>query len=120
MRHIFGGLYHSQSHGSVKLTIGQFKIFLFFVKDAINEFFFYYNGRAHSTAGYAPREVMESSKDSDFIQKVRDNKIKSRTIKKGKSEKYTIGLKVRIWNNKTLETEKGFIFYHTPTFVKRS
>ena len=37
--------------------------------------------------------VTERAKDSEFIQKVKENTTKSRTIKKDKDEKYKIGLK---------------------------
>ena len=70
----------------------------FDLKDAINEFLVYYNGRIHSTIGYLPREVVENSNKFDFIRKVKENTIKSRRIKKVKSEKYTVGLKVRVSN----------------------
>ena len=33
----------------------------FDLKDVINEFLVYYNGRTHFTTRYAPKEVMESS-----------------------------------------------------------
>ena len=92
----------------------------FDLKDAINEFLVYYNGRVHSTTGYAPREVVENSNNSDFIRKVKENIIKSRRIKKDKSEKYTVGLKVRVSNYRFLDLEKRFIFYHAPSFVKKS
>ena len=86
----------------------------FDLKDTINEFLVYYNGRVHSTTGYAPREVVENSNNSDFIRKVKKNTIKSRRIKKDKSEKYTVGLKVRVFNYRSLDLEKRFIFYHAP------
>ena len=43
----------------------------FDLKDAINEFLVYYNERVHSTTGYAPREVVENSINSDFIRRSR-------------------------------------------------
>ena len=91
----------------------------FDLKDAINEFLVYYNGRVHSTTGYPPREVVENSKNSNFLRKVMKNAIKSRRIKKDKSEKYSVGLKVRVSNYRSLDLEKRFI-YHAPSFVKKS
>ena len=70
----------------------------FDLKDVVNEFLVYYNERVHSTTGYTPREITERKKDSEFIQKVKENTTKSRRIKKDKDEKYKIGLKVRISN----------------------
>ena len=61
----------------------------------------YYNERVYSTTGYTPREITKRAKDSEFIQKVRENATKSRRIKKDKDEKYKIGLKVRISNYRT-------------------
>ena len=63
---------------------------------------------------------MENSNNSDFIRKVKENIIKSRRIKKDKSEKYTVGLKVRVSNYISLDLEKRFIFYQAPSFVKKS
>ena len=82
----------------------------FDLKDGINEFLVYYNGRVHSTSGYAPREIVENSYNSDLIRKVKENTIKSRRIKKNKSEKYTNGLKVRVSNYRFLDLKKRFIF----------
>ena len=70
----------------------------FDLKDVVNEFLVYNNERVHSTTGYTPREITERTKDSEFIQKVKENTTKSRRIKKDKDEKYKIGLKVRISN----------------------
>ena len=128
VRHIFGSPYHPQSQGSVEAynrTIQDFFVSAkdaigkkFDLKDAINEFVVYYNGRVHSAIRYAPREVVENSNNSDFIRKVRKNIIKSRRIRKDKSEKYTVGLKVRVSNYRSLDLEKRFIFYHAPLLVK--
>ena len=63
--------------------------------------------RVHST--YTPREITERAKDSEFIQKVKENTTKSRRI-----EKYKIGLKVLILNYRTLVEEDGFVYYTTP------
>ena len=82
----------------------------FDLKYAINEFLVYYNGRIHSITGFAPREVVENSNNSDFIRKVKENKIKNRRIKKDKSENNTVGLKVRISNYRSLELEKKVYF----------
>ena len=130
VRHIFGSPYHLQLQGSVEAynrTIQDFLVSAkdamgkkFDLKDAINEFLVYYNGRVHSTTGYAPREVVENSNNYDFIRKVKENIIKSRRIKKDKSEKYTVGLKVRVSNYRYLDLEKRFNFYHVPLFVKKS
>ena len=130
VRHIFGSPYHPKSQGSVEANNRTIQDFLvsakdamgkkFDLKDAINEFLVYYNGRVHSTTGYAPREVVENSNNSDFIRKVKENIIKSRRIKKDKSEKYTVGLKVRVSNYRSLDLEKRFIFYQAPSFVKKS
>ena len=73
----------------------------FNLKDVVNEFLVYYNEIVHSTLGYTPRGITESAKDSEFIQKVKENTTKSRRIKKEKDEKYKIGLKVRISNCRT-------------------
>ena len=90
--HIFGSPYHPQSQGSVEACNRTIQDFLvsskdamrkkFDLKDAINEFLVYYDGRVHSTTGYAPREVVENSNNSDFIRKVKEGIIKSRRIKK--------------------------------------
>ena len=40
--------------------------------------------------------------------------------KRKKSEKYTVGLTVRVSNYRSLDLEKRFIFYHAPSFVKKS
>ena len=130
VRHIFGSPYHPQSQGSVEAynrTIQDFLVSAkdamgkkFDLKDAINEFLVYFYGRVHSTTGYAPREVVENSNNSDFIRKVKENIIKSRRIKKDKNEKYTVGLKVRVSNYRSLDLEKRFIFYQAPSFVKKS
>ena len=58
----------------------------FDLKDVVNEFFVYYNKRVNSTTGYTPREITERAKDSEFIQKVKENTTKSRRIKKDKDE----------------------------------
>ena len=70
----------------------------------------YYIERVHSTTGYTPREITERAKDSEFIQKVKENTTKSRGIKIDKDEKYKIGLKERISNYRTLVKEDGFIY----------
>ena len=129
VRHIFGSPYHPQSQGSVEAynrTIQDFLISTkdalgknFDLKDVVNEFLVYYNERVHSTTGYTPREITERAKDSEFIQKVKENKSKSWRIKKDKDEKYKIGLKVRISNYRTLVKEDGFIYYTAPSFVKK-
>ena len=36
-----------------------------------------------------------------------------------KIEKYTVGLKVRVSNSRSLDLEKRFIFYHAPSFLKK-
>ena len=128
--HIFGSPYHPQSQGSVEACNRTIQDFLvsskdamrkkFDLKDAINEFLVYYDGRVHSTTGYAPREVVENYNNSDFIRKVKENIIKSRRIKKDKSDKYTVGLKARISNHRSLDLEKKFIFYHALSFMKKS
>ena len=92
----------------------------FNLKDAVNEFLAYYNEREHSTTGYAPGEIVERSKESEFIQNVKQNTGKSRRIKKDKDEKYVIGLKVRISNYRTLLKDDRFIYYTAPSFVKNS
>ena len=51
---------------------------------------------------------------------VKENTAKNRTIKKDKDEKYKIGQKVRILNNRTFVKEDGFIYYTAPSFVKKS
>ena len=53
----------------------------FWFKDVVNEFLDYYNERVHSTTGYTPREITERAKDSEFIQKTKENTTKSRLIK---------------------------------------
>ena len=129
VRQIFGSPYHPQSQGSVEAfnrTIHDFLISAkdalgkkFNLKDAVNEFLAYYNEREHSTTGYAPREIVERSKESEFIQNVKQNTAKSRRIKKDKDEKYVIGLKVRISNYRTLLKDDRFIYYAAPSFVKK-
>ena len=109
-----------QSQGSVEAsnrTIQDFLICakdamgkIFDLKDAINEFLVYYNGIVHSTTGYALRKIEENSNNSDFIRKVKENTIKSRRIKKDKSEKYIVGLKVRVFNYRSLDLRKGLYF----------
>ena len=91
----------------------------FDLKDVVNKFLVYYNERVNSTTGYTPREITERAKDSEFIQKVKENTTKSRRIKKDKDEKYKIGLKVRISNYRTLVKEDGFIYYTAPSFIKK-
>ena len=70
--------------------------------------------------GYTPREITERAKDSEFIQKIKENITKSRRIKKDKDEKYKIGLKVRISNYRTLVKENEFIYFTAPSYAKKS
>ena len=93
----------------------------FDLKNAINEFLVYYNGRVHSTTGYASREVVENSNNTDFIRKVKENTIKSRRIRKDKSKKYTVGLKVTVSNYRSLDLKKRFVFIiHHHSWKSRS
>ena len=128
VRQIFGSPYHPQSQGSVEAYNRTIQDFLISAKDALgkkfdlkdveNEFLVYYNERVHSTTGYTSKEIIERAKDSEFIQKIKENTTKSRRIKKDKDEKYKIGLKVRISNYRTIVKENGFIYYTAPSFVK--
>ena len=92
----------------------------FIIITNINPLLVYCNEREHSTTGYAPREINERSKESEFIQNVKQNTAKSRRIKKDKDEKYVIGLKVRISNYRTLLKDDRFIYYTAPSFVRKS
>ena len=55
-----------------------------------------------------------------LLKKVKENTTKSRRIKKDKDEKYNIGIKVRILNNRIFVKEDGFIYYTALSFCKKN